>query len=148
MDGVWPYLFRGTTVGWPGNRSLQRVKMTPTSTDPLVATLFAMECIQHGEAIVYYARWETFKDRIRKPNVLARRECEVGVSMQPLEFAASAKGRIHALAARAILASMGFQIPPRITDRGFLTTSINQSDRRLTLEELRFFWHKITGEGQ
>jgi hypothetical protein len=43
MDGVWPYLFRGTSIGWPGNKTLQKVKMTPTSTDPFVATLFALD---------------------------------------------------------------------------------------------------------
>jgi hypothetical protein len=66
--------------------------------------------------------------------------------MLPLEFAAEAKGRISALAARGILVSMGFQIPPANPDRGFLTTSINQYDRRLTPEELRIFWNNITGE--
>jgi hypothetical protein len=148
MDGIWPYLFRGTSIDWPGNKSLQKVKMTPTSTDALVATLFALECNQHGDGVVYFARWEPFKDRLHKPNVLAQRECEVAVSMLPVEFAAQAKGRISAIKAREILVSMGFLVPDAIPDRGFLGTSINQSDRRLTLAELRFFWKTITGEEQ
>ena len=148
MDGGWPYLFRGTSVGWPGSKSLQKVRMTPASTDPFVATLFALECNQHGEGVVYFAPWETFKDRVRKPNVLARRECEVGLSMLPREFATETKGRVPALKSREILVSMGFQVPKAIRDKGFLGTSINLSDRRLTLAELRYFWKAITGEEQ
>lgn len=40
-------LFRGTTPGFPGNPVLQQLGITPASTDPLVATVFALE----GKAI-------------------------------------------------------------------------------------------------
>ena len=49
---IGPYLYRGTTAGWPGNSVLQAERITCTSTDPLVATLFAIECRNHGRAII------------------------------------------------------------------------------------------------
>lgn len=148
MDGVWPYLFRGTSLGWPGNKTMQKIGLTPTSTDPLVATFFAMKSNQHGEGVVYYARWEDFKDRFGLPNVLEHRECEVVLSMLPIEFARLAKGYIPVQKAREILVSMGFQVPTAIADRGYLTTAINQIDRWLTREELRSFWYALIGEKQ
>ncbi len=148
MDGVWPYLFRGTTLGWPGNKCLEKLNLTPTSTDPLVATLFALECNRHGAGIVYFARWEIFRDRIGGSNVLARQECEIALSLLPLEFADAANGNIDALEVRKILLSMGFQVPEAIADRGFLSASINQSNRRLTLAELHHFWNVVNGDQQ
>jgi hypothetical protein len=35
-----PYLYRGTTRGWPGSEATQAIKMTCTSTDPFVAIHF------------------------------------------------------------------------------------------------------------
>lgn len=37
------YLYRGTTLGWPGTPTTSGEGITPTSTDPLIATLFAVE---------------------------------------------------------------------------------------------------------
>ena len=63
---IGPYLYRGTTAGWPGNSVLQEEQITCTSTDPLVATLFAIECRNHGHAVILAVRTELF-DKVLGP---------------------------------------------------------------------------------
>jgi hypothetical protein len=63
-----PYLYRGTTTGWPGNPVLREQNITCTSTDPLVATLFAIECRNHGRAIVAVARQDKFVGLVAPEN--------------------------------------------------------------------------------
>ena len=54
-SGKETYYFRGTTEGYPGNSALQRLGITPTSTDPLVSTVFATNGEQYGKGVLYIA---------------------------------------------------------------------------------------------
>src|SRR5215212_7292635 len=86
-----PYLYRGTTVGWPGNDCLQRVRLTPTSVDPLVATLFAIECARFGKAVVVAVDAGQEQGMIHESvNCLEQIEREVVLKMTPIEFAGHA----------------------------------------------------------
>jgi hypothetical protein len=80
------YYYRGTTVGWPGDTMLQDQKTTCTTTDPLVATLFAIECRNYGRAVVLAARRDSFGSLIGPANYFDMIESAVNLLCPPLEF--------------------------------------------------------------
>jgi RHS repeat-associated protein len=49
------YLFRGTSEGFAGSKAVQAAGMTPTSSDPAVATLFSMVASKNGNGILQIA---------------------------------------------------------------------------------------------
>ncbi len=91
-------------------------KITPASTDPAVATTFAIECKNHGVGVVQVISEETLKAKgiaIKGGNYLKSFEAEVGVSVAPLEFARSANYTIPVSVSRQILKDMGIYISAR-----------------------------------
>jgi hypothetical protein len=106
-------VFRGTTKGFDGSAGTQRVGVTPTSSDPGVATIFATHSQQFGDAVVQIASPEDIAGVERFPGYIAS-EAEVGVDMSPAEFASRASTEIPVGAAREILSGMGIDIPSRI----------------------------------
>ncbi|MEV6778675.1 putative T7SS-secreted protein [Streptomyces syringium] len=106
------HLFRGTTPGHEGSSAL-RSGVTPTSTDPGVATAFATQSESFGPTVVMgipvsaLEGIETYKGYIAA-------EAEVGVALKPLELADRASFHIPAGAARDILKDMGIYVPRRI----------------------------------
>lgn len=109
-------LSRGTTIGWPGSRALQAAGVTPLTTDPLVATLFGLECLRHGPAIVQLCERNAVAEILVAGNVLADLEREVVVNEPPAVFTEHFEaGIIAAGAAREILAEMGYELPPTST---------------------------------
>ena len=88
---IGPYLYRGTTAGWPGNPVLQEEEITCTSTDPLVATLFAIECRNHGPAVILAARQDQFLGLIAPTNHFFVFESAVNLYIPPLQFASKAE---------------------------------------------------------
>jgi hypothetical protein len=106
-------LFRGTTKGWPGSDAIQKVAVTPTSTDPGVATIFATHASQFGDAVVQIAMPEDIAGAQLFRGYIAS-EFERGVDMLPLEFASRASTEIPVGAARSILSGMGIDLPASI----------------------------------
>jgi hypothetical protein len=123
------FLYRGTTRGWPGGEGPQTVRRTPTTTDPLVATLFAIECCRHGSGVVHAVSEESVAGQIVYGNVLSELECEVGLSFAPLEFESHSIHWIAADAARLILEELGFQLPIVISSRLRLRNELRESPR-------------------
>src|SRR5579872_4122419 len=135
------FLFRGTTEGWPGAQTSQQLPVTPTSSDPLVATLFAIRCRRFGKAIVLVARRDAFASQMT-PNVLGESECEVPLPLPPPEFAKSAIIKIGVEEAMRILASMGFDLPGALPDNSALSAAISESHSRrirLSSEQIGYF---------
>ena len=114
-----PYVFRGTTAGYPGNPSLQRMGISPASTNSAVATVFATEASQYGPGVVQTA--STSVDLagvpIEQGNVLAEIEREVAVEVPPAEFEQRAGTTISVEDSRRILADMGIETPYHVTKR-------------------------------
>ena len=116
---IGPYLYRGTTAGWPGNSVLQEEEITCTSTDPLVATLFAIECRNHGHAVILAVRRDRFRGIDRPPNYFCRdrvrgklANCSQRNSRRRAEVVLEVDRSL------AILTEMGFQnIPVRFRDK-------------------------------
>jgi len=117
------YLFRGTSVGYEGTVGLQAAGITPTTTDPAVATLFATRGSSFGQGVVYIANRTGLP--VAEGNWFAGAEREVGVQMLPAEFAAQADASLSAMQARAILNSMGIQVPEVISSQGNIGATLS-----------------------
>jgi hypothetical protein len=136
------YLYRGTTEGWPGNAVLQTRQITCTTTDPFVAALFAIECRNHGHAVVLAARRDLFKGLIAPRNHFDILEYAVNVRISPLEFARQAVVILDVDEVVEVLREIGFdQIPIRIGDKWTLRQALlsSKSRQRLNMEQIRLF---------
>ncbi len=130
MEETDPYLYRGTTRGWPGNPGLQDLQMTCTTTDPLVATLFAIECLGHGEGIVYLAPRAPLERWAGPPNCFDDLECAVNIKIKPTEFLKHVQFGLHPHRTREILMEMGFVVPYLINGSACWTMhSRNRAER-------------------
>ncbi|MEU8762992.1 ricin-type beta-trefoil lectin domain protein, partial [Streptomyces sp. NPDC048659] len=106
-------VFRGTTEGFDGSPGTQRVGVTPTSSDPGVATIFATHSQQYGDSVVQIATPDDLVGVATHEGYIAR-EMEVGVEISPADFSRRSSISIPASAAREILGRMGVNIPMRI----------------------------------
>jgi RHS repeat-associated protein len=133
------YLLRGTTAGYPGSPALQRIGVTPTTTDPVVATLFATEASRYGEAVVLIAPRASLPTI--EGNVLAALEAEVGVELTPLEFAARAQS-VSLDQARSALGQLGIVTPAAIPNKAALDGALRSSPR-LTADQIDAFLRSV-----
>jgi hypothetical protein len=132
------HLYRGTTHGWHGGESLRWLGITPTTEDPIVATLFALECCRFGAAVVLFCRRGMVESLIQPSNVLVDLEREVAIGVSPLDFATSyALRSVPAMDCRNVLAELGFELPPLIEDKHHLNLTLKSSPRmsRRQIEE-------------
>jgi RHS repeat-associated protein len=131
-------LFRGSSVGYPGNPSLQRMGMTPTSVDPVVSTLFATYSNQfEGTGIVMIIGSKDVGEAVI-PNFdstwPAEREMIVPLPPPAFEALVLLKGKIIPVGeAREILAGMGIGLPLSIINQTDLGNYI--SDHKFTTAE-------------
>ena len=143
------YYYRGTTRGWAGNLALREAKITCVTTDPLVATLFAIECRNHGQAAVVIAARADFE--LAKANFFAEEESAVNLSVSALEFEDCAALIIDVDRAIAILEELGYRsIPIRLANAGHLQVEImaSSSGMRLSLTQIWEFDRKLGLEGE
>ncbi|NOT09808.1 MAG: toxin [Gemmatimonadales bacterium] len=132
-------LFRGTSEGFPGSSGLQRVGVTPTSTDPLVATVFGTESQNYGKGVVQIATAADLEGvTLSQGNVLAALEKEVAVELLPLQFAERAGAQITAAEARGILERMGHVLPGQIRGPAGVSQVLGTTPR-LTPDEIKLF---------
>jgi hypothetical protein len=122
-------LFRGTTDGYPGSPGLQQIGITPTSTSPVVATVFATGSgTTYGNGVLQIALpsdligVEVSSLGNASTPSLAQIENEFAVLIAPTQFANLASTTITASQARAILSGMGINIPNTITLQGSALT--------------------------
>lgn len=127
----------------------QFIPRTSTSTDPLVATLFALECRSKGAAIIFVIPRSRVVDFIRPPNdpggriLFSEIECEVALEMKPLELERYAVHSLDVDRASEILVKLGFgPMPFQIAAHSILTNELETtSEQRLRLnpDQLREF---------
>jgi hypothetical protein len=141
------YLYRGTTVGWPGNRSLQDAGVTCCTTDPLVACLFAVECRDQGRAALFATRRDRYTNLIVAENYFSITECAVNVQASPTGFITDADHMLSVDDALSILHSIGFpHLPERISGKGSLQTWLDETHirgDRLNEEQIETFNHEM-----
>jgi hypothetical protein len=136
------YLYRGTTLGWPGYM-LEELRITCTRTDPLVATLFAVECRNHGRPAILVARRDLFGESNADDNFFSVIECAVNVRVSPIEFAAKAEVVLDVDDSLTILRELGFEeISVRLSRKSALQDVLEDTHlrgMRLNQEQLRLF---------
>lgn len=131
------YYFRGTSVGYQGNHPEVG---TPVSTDPIVATIFAVHSNQFEESgIVYIATNEDLAGLAIGPgNYFRKIEHELWVFTTPEDFAQRASISISSSEARNIAISLGVNVSSRISSPGDVRYEIDNT-RRLSQNEIRSF---------
>ncbi|QJB36316.1 hypothetical protein HF329_31980 [Chitinophaga oryzae] len=108
------YLFRGTSEGFEGLPSLKRLGITPTSSDPVVSTVFATNAENYGKGILQIAMPESFQGVEYSANVLSDIEREIAVGVTPAEFTSKTTLTITSGQAREILSDMGIKVPSKV----------------------------------
>ena len=140
---IGPYLYRGTTRGWPGNPVLQEEEITCTSTDPLVPTLFAIECRNYGHAVILAVRRKLIEELVGPPNFFSVSESAVNLRIDPTKFARRAEVTLDVDKSLRILHEMGFlDIPVRLNGPAALQQELDESHAaglRLNEEQAAFF---------
>lgn len=137
--------FRGTSKGYAGNRTSQLLGLTSVSTDPVVATIFAIQSqTRHGVTGLVH---------VAIPNDLAglrfveghpayrELELELRIELLPAEFSKRASITLTAQKARAILKGMGIELPATIYSHGAITETLRDTPR-LTLSQIQTFRQK------
>jgi RHS repeat-associated protein len=146
--GACTAVFRGTVKGSPGGEALQKLEITPTSTDALVSTLFATESENFGEGVFHIVMVSALQGiEIIEGNVLKQLELEIGIGLKPSDFAALASITITAEQARTILREMGFSVPSVIYDKAALDDALRNTPR-LTPEQIEEFIRRAKELGQ
>lgn len=146
------YFYRGTTAGWPGNETLQGQRITCTTTDPLVAALFGVECRNHGPAVILMAREEQFLGLIGPSNHFAVLESAINLMITPLEFAGKIERVLDVEEVLKILGEMGFDgISIRLRDKEMLREALlatYEAGQRMNEEQLLEFVTRMLGAEQ
>jgi len=136
---------------WPGNEVLRDQRITCTTTDPLVACLFGVECRNHGHAVILMAREDLFLGAIGPSNHFVVIDAAINLMIPPEDFARKAERILEVDEVLRILAEIGFdQVPIRIRDKWALREALigsYEARHRLSEEQLRQFETRIPGEG-
>jgi hypothetical protein len=137
-------LFRGTTEGFSGGNNTQLIANTPTTTDPLISTIYARQAqTQHGvRGIVFGAATSTFPQESMEAlqGTLPKRDSEVFVKGTPDQFAQQAQFKITAEQSAKILQDMGIDIP-RANATGDINSALDNAPK-LTPSQIDFYTKK------
>lgn len=135
------YVYRGTTAGWLGNACMQREERTCATTDPFIATVFAVQARNYGTAVVQFLE-VAGGVVLESGNAFDEIESEVVVPMSPADFTAAARAAVDVDVAIGVLRELGFEIPSRLPSGQRLTHFLEMTFRRgerLSLEQRRLF---------
>ena len=140
----YKFYFRGTTIGYPGNHHSQNLPVTCTSTNPIIALLFALECSSKNplQAVVYIAKSEKLVEVITLPqNVLGEYEDEIPFSIKPVDFFSLCEGYVGVEDLKAALLAMGINCY-YVVNNANLTMMCGQA-RRLNPNEILKLWELL-----
>ena len=139
FDGPGLYLFRGTLPSSAFTTEYQGPGVTPTSVDPVVATLFACRYLMEGPAVVLLALKSDFVDFLDGPNLASfSYEMAVNIELPPYEFETRCRHIIPVADSVALLDQLGYQVPSKLPDLGALTQALMQSPKMLTEDIERY----------
>jgi hypothetical protein len=151
------YYYRGTTRGWEGSSNSIELGITFVSTDPLVATLFAIECRNHGQPAVLILSKEVAPvlaevtpERINPVDItFDGLERAVKLAASPSDLERMASYIVDVDDAIVVLNELGFEdIPVRIGSKSELNRYLADnyaSGVRLSLKQIREFDSRIEG---
>lgn len=103
------YVFRGTTKDYPGGGNSIRMPYTCTSSHPVKALWFALECYQENpeDAGIYLALTENLKHISHGQNHFHKLENEIGFFIQPISFYTLCEGFIYLSDFQKVLTDLG-----------------------------------------
>jgi hypothetical protein len=130
------YLYRGTMPTKEFVEEYFGAGVTPTSIDPLVATLFAAKCRSEGTPIVILAEREKFKARLDGPTCVtwANVELAVNIEIPPWDFEREAARIISLETSLQIFDQLGIELPTGLVGSGAVRQALFSSPR-LTFEQ-------------
>lgn len=106
------YVFRGTTLGYAGNVTSQKIPVTCTGANPAKATLFALELSQRftQPAVVYIAQTLNLEAiELMSANVLDKYEEEIAWAIKPAEFYKLCDGYVTVQNMQEILSNLAIE---------------------------------------
>ena len=134
------HVYRGTTLGWPGNETNRRLGLTSLSVDPVVATLFAIRCRNAGgPAVLHLVEAAGLRLSENEENWFGDLEGEVVASVTASELEVRAARTISVEDAANALRAFGIEVPVRIPPSDNALNDILREHRRLTPSELPIF---------
>ncbi|WP_109435946.1 hypothetical protein [Aquimarina sp. AU119] len=138
------YLFRGTTKGFKGGTQTIKAGVTPTSSNPAVATLYSIfnKTNHGGDGIVEIARTSDMINSILGSGYLAH-DREVVVKMLPEIFSQKTMN-VTTGVARSVLKDMGINLPAAVKD----ASTFDQLLKGLpdfSGEQVLDFFQRVTG---
>ncbi len=134
------FLFRGTRTARSYGDTYTGNGVTPTSIDPIVATLYAARYRSEGPAIFLILEKDAFKDRIDGPSVtsFAGMELAVNLDVTPMKAEQEALKIVSVDDCLRIIREMGHEMPEILRDLGALREALRYSPR-LSPDEVDFF---------
>jgi large repetitive protein len=130
FHGPGRYLFRGTLPSNAFAAAYQGSGVTPTSVDPIVATLFACRYRVEGPAGVLIALKSALAELLDGPNLASFwYELAVNIELLPYEFEGLCLQFIPVGESLAVLKQLGYRLPSKLPDLGALTQALVQSPR-------------------
>lgn len=116
---------------------MQRHGITPTSSDPGVASVFATQAERFGDAIVeIYPRGAL--DGVPVHQGYIAREAEWPVELSPAELSSRTSVQVPSAVAREILSEMGIHVPRKIGN-GDIDPLLEYDVPKLTPEQIAHF---------
>jgi hypothetical protein len=137
------YVFRGTSLGYEGNTSTIAAGVTPVTTDPSVATLFATESSRFGPGVVQIANRSDLA--LQQGNWFAELERELAAPGTPSDLAANAQATISAGQARSVLQGMGVDMPTVLGSRAQLGDALLANQGLSLSQSSQFVGQTIPG---
>lgn len=127
-DALEGALFRGTSEGWAGGPVAVRHGLTSTTTNPVIAHMFAAESATQGSPGVIYIALESDLAGVEvgPGNVLSAMEREIVLELQPTEFASRASIKLTTEQSQMILRERGIEVPSRIHGKSNLDQFIRE----------------------
>lgn len=133
FNGPGAYLFRGALLSGEFCIAYQGPGVTPTTVDPIVATLFACRYSREGRAVVLLALKADFSGILDGPNLASfAYECAVNIELPPHDFEKRCRHVVPVGDSIAILGDLGYRLPSKLPDHGALTQALTQSPRMLS----------------
>ncbi|MGI4790080.1 MAG: RHS repeat-associated core domain-containing protein, partial [Janthinobacterium lividum] len=125
------YYFRGTSVGFPGGANAQKFQVSETSSDPAIATAFALNKQSYGGTTIVEAASRddlTGLEITKAPDMTFGQELGWYVFTPPTDFAARASIKISSQSSRTILQGMGVSLSYITYSRDDLTQQLRALD--------------------
>lgn len=149
MNEETSFLYRGTSLGFLGGETSKTQGITCTTTDPFVATLFAIECRNYGHGVILMAARQRYEGHITSSNWFALEEAAVNLAIRPSEFEKAVDKILEVDEAIRILGELGFEkLPTRLkdpTDLGETLAETSDDGLRLSPDQISYFNRRALG---